>query len=123
MTNHIKGEVTIKRGTDKQELILALGINQLIYLEEELKMSVNDIVQSLADASTIRIGLLRKMFYASLRKHQPELTEDDAGDIMQELGFEGAMLKIKETVEAAFPKANANPQKPQQRKGGNGGNS
>jgi hypothetical protein len=123
MSNSIKGEVTIKRGTDKKELTMVLGVNQLIYLEEQLDSNVNSIVAQLSNSDSIKVGLLRKIFFASLVKHQPDMTEDDAGDIMQEIGLDQAMTKITETIQAAFPKVPANPQKPQQRKGGNGGNS
>lgn len=49
---------------------------------------------------------LRRLIWASM-SHEDGFTEDNAGDIMDELGIELAMSKLGEAVRAAYPKATA----------------
>ena len=49
---------------------------------------------------------LRRLIWASM-SHADNLTEDAAGDIMDEIGIEVAIAKLSEAVTAAFPKASA----------------
>ncbi|WP_322889307.1 MULTISPECIES: hypothetical protein [unclassified Yoonia] len=49
---------------------------------------------------------LRRLIWAAL-SHVDGLTEDAAGDIMDELGIEVAIGKLSEAVAAAYPKAAA----------------
>lgn len=49
---------------------------------------------------------LRRLIWASM-SHIDGLTEDDAGDIMDEMGIEQAIQRLTEAVTAAYPKASA----------------
>lgn len=49
---------------------------------------------------------LRRLIWASM-SHVEGMTEDDAGDIMDEMGIEQAIAKLTEAVTAAYPKASA----------------
>ena len=49
---------------------------------------------------------LRRLIWASM-SHTGDLSEDTAGDIMDEIGIETAIAKLSEAVTAAFPKASA----------------
>jgi hypothetical protein len=52
------------------------------------------------------IDRLRRLIWAGM-SHVDGLTEDAAGDIMDELGIEESIAKLGEAVTAAYPKAAA----------------
>jgi len=52
------------------------------------------------------IDRLRRLIWASM-SHFDGLTEDQAGDIMDEVGIELAIAKLTEAVTAAYPQASA----------------
>lgn len=47
---------------------------------------------------------LRRLIWASM-SHVDGLTEDDAGDLMDEMGIEHAIQRLTEAVTAAYPQA------------------
>lgn len=49
---------------------------------------------------------LRRLVWASL-SHFDEMTEDAAGDIMDDVGIEQSIAKLSEAVVAAYPQASA----------------
>lgn len=49
---------------------------------------------------------LRRLIWASM-SHADGLTEDQAGDIMDDMGIEEAVAKLTEAVHSAYPKAAA----------------
>ena len=55
------------------------------------------------------IDRIRRLIWASM-SHLDGLTEDQAGDIMDEMGIEVAIDKLTAAVHAAYPKAAANAQ-------------
>ena len=68
---------------------------------ESLLRGLNEIQNDTSDTER-----LRRLIWASL-SHIDGLTEDAAGDIMDELGIEAAIGKLSEAVTAAYPKASA----------------
>lgn len=66
---------------------------------ETLLRGLNEIQNDPSDTER-----LRRLIWASM-SHVDGLTEDAAGDIMDELGIEAAIEKLSEAVNAAYPKA------------------
>src|SRR5262245_7790920 len=97
MTNPVKGEVTFECG-DKT-YTFKLGTNAQVMLEQKVKMPLSKFLKEdkLAD---LGIADLRLIFWAGLfRQHQ--LTEEAAGDIIDEIGPE----RVAEIFLQAFESA------------------
>lgn len=90
MANKLKGEVEVEvgDGEKKRTLVFRLGINELIGLQEALGMGDDD-EKFLATLDRLRVSLrkLRIGVRAALLCHQPDTTEEQAGEIITELGF------------------------------------
>jgi hypothetical protein len=109
VANHLKGEV--ERQVLGKKVVFRLGNNEMIELQGALDLAGKD-EEFLACFDNYRdFRLVRMITFYALKKHQPEITEDQAGDIVTELGLE-EMAKIrKECLRWALPE-------PEPRKGG-----
>ena len=97
MTNPVKGEVTFESGG--KSYTFKLGVNAQVMLEQRVKMPLSKFFKQdkLAD---LGIADLRMIFWAGLyRQHQ--LTEEDVGDIIDDIGPE----KVSEIFVQAFDSA------------------
>jgi len=89
---------------------LAFDVNALCRIEDRLGIeSAQDFQRTLQKSLSFR--KLRTLFCCGL---SPVATEDQAGEIMQELGMDAVIAMITETIQAAFPdpKGNARPNPP-----------
>jgi hypothetical protein len=99
MTNPVKGEVTFEaRG---QTFTYKLGTNAQIMIETKVGMS---IAQFFAERSeTFSAADVRTIFHAGLYR-QHKMTEEDVGDLIDELGAERVAQIFVEAAAAAFSK-------------------
>lgn len=103
MTNSVKGEVTLNR-EGKEPFTLAMTFNALVSLEDDLNLPINEIANNLGDTAKFRLGLLRKVFHSALKEHHPDMSEENVGKLIQEIGITTAVAKMQEAFAAAFPK-------------------
>ncbi|HEY8342927.1 MAG TPA: hypothetical protein VIK75_08050 [Calditerricola sp.] len=93
--NKHRGEVELKAG-DKT-YVLRYTTNSLVRLEDELGKPAMELGESFHEA--------RALFWAGLLHAHPDLTMEQAGEIMDEVGFTEAVLKATEALKLAFPGA------------------
>lgn len=98
MANPIVGDVTLSAGD--QDFVLRFGANAMAALEDKLDMSLGQIAKLFK--ADIRIGTLRTMLWASLLEHH-DITEMDAGRIMDQVGMEVVGEKIGQAFTLAIP--------------------
>jgi hypothetical protein len=105
MANSQKGQVSVTAGRDVYTV--AFSINAMCELENELEMSIVEAAALMGDPNKVTISLLRSMFLAALHDSHPELTELDAGRIMQDAGIGAVGDAINRAVTLAFPETAA----------------
>lgn len=100
MANDLKGEVEFQAGDKTYKL--RFTTNALYeHLEKPLGQSFDEIIK-LFDSGGVNIGLLRQLLYAGMAQCREGMTVADAGDIIDEIGWEGASLAITQGMTAAF---------------------
>ena len=98
MANPHRGEVTFEAGGKNQTL--RLDTNAICDLEDQLDLSIVDIGR-LLDAG--RISIVRAAFRAGLVNGDGGMTLAEAGDIIDEIGYEQAATHLSKALERAFP--------------------
>lgn len=100
MTNPIKGEVSLK-GPNGETFVLVFGFESLVLVEDKRGKAFGDVVEEL-DAG--RLGALGALFWAGLRKHHPQISFEEAGQIALAIDSEELQAKIVEAITLAFPR-------------------
>ncbi|UUP19505.1 hypothetical protein [Nitratireductor thuwali] len=104
MANRHKGEVSAK--IDGTEYTLRIATNEWCMLEDEFDKTTDEILnefyQTLA-AGKLRMHFIRKLFRAALIGQKPEITLEEAGSIMSDLGLVEAGALLGKVVTASMP--------------------
>lgn len=104
MGNLNRGEVSAQiAGT---EYILRIATNEWCYLENELGMPTDEIIADfigMLSANKLKMGLLRSLFRAALIGRKPELTKDQAGELMSGMGLVEAGGLLAQVIKASMP--------------------
>lgn len=88
MANKFRGEVPLKAGDDTYTL--RFGTNEMVELEE--KYGSLEAFKGSTGVKDVRFALT-----VGLRRHHPEITEADVGDLMDKVGgMEGVITFINE---------------------------
>lgn len=110
MANAKKGEMTLQ--VDGENYILEFSHGSLILLEEKLDKGIMRIMKEMESWSKspedLRLGTIRALLWAGLHKHQPNMTMDDAAELIGR--FDGGLIKVVETVAEAFSRAFSAPE-------------
>lgn len=103
-----KGEVSIE--ADGKRYVLVYSTNAICELEDRL----GDGVAALANlaSSGKRFKTMRTVLLCGLLDHHPELTEKDAGRIIDAMGVAKADAAVGEAFALAFPEVKAAPKVP-----------
>jgi hypothetical protein len=122
VANPIKGEMPLKL-SDGREFVLLSGTTALAEAEGVYGKPAHDIA---ADAQAGYMGAIRALFYGMLKRKQPSMTLDDAGDLLDQF-FGEIEIAMEAAAKAAAAKQtedrkSANPPKPRRGKtsGANG---
>ena len=100
MTNPVKGEVTFE--ARDQTFTFKLGTNAQIMIENKTGMSITQFFAGRSEKN-FSASDVRTIFHAGLfRDHK--MTEDDVGDLIDDLGPEKVAKIFVEAASAAFPK-------------------
>lgn len=105
MGNPLKGEVEFP--CNGMSYTLRYNINAMCTLEAALGMSVMEVMAVLGDTSKLSISMFRTMFWVGLRDKHPEMTEDQAGIVMDAVGLQEAGTYVAKAFELAFPTVKA----------------
>ncbi len=75
----------------------------LVKLENKLNKGLVQILGDMSKPQNLRLGTIVALLWAGLQKHHPEVSEDAAADLLDDIegGTQGAMTMI----DAAFSKA------------------
>ena len=109
MANH-KGVVTLEAGG--QNYKLRLSVNEIVDLENELDKSVNEIAAMLGDAAKIRMGTIRSVLRAALKGGGHDMTAEQVGELIAEIGAGEGINKLSETFGASFPEPEGETENP-----------
>jgi len=114
VANKFKGDVSFESG--EKTYTMRFSANALCEIEEALGMGINTVSNLLADKETMRLKMVRVVFWAGLRDHHPETTLHQAGEIITDLSLGEAMLLVSKAFQLAFQdNSQAHPQKPGQK--------
>ncbi len=103
MTNAIKGGVPFH--ADGTPYTLIYSTNALCVLESTMGRSVSMALDLLADPAKARVSDVRTLFWAGLQDQHPDLSQPDAGRIMDALGIMPTLDLMMRAVALAFPPA------------------
>lgn len=99
MTNPLKGEITFESG-DKT-YTFKLGTNAQIMIENKVGMTLAQFFRD--NSEKMGPGQIRTIFHAGLfRNHK--MTEEEVGDLIDQMGMEHVAEIFTEAAIAAFPK-------------------
>lgn len=105
MANPVRGQVPFETGG--KAYILSYSTNALCALEAEVDMGITQVAGLIATPETMRLGMVRAVFWAGLLDHHAGMTVDDAGALMTELGMADAIALIGRAFALAFPEVQA----------------
>jgi hypothetical protein len=94
MANPLKGEAEVTLD-DGRKITMAFDVNAWIDIGDELGMEMPEILKALENKEKPPgLKFQRVLFWGGLRKHHPEMTLRDAGELMVEAAgaLEKAML-------------------------------
>lgn len=89
MANRLRGEVEFTVG--EKTYTFRLGMNELVALEQTL--GIKDPIKALAEQQ-LGIGDLRALARAGLSRYHKELTDEEVGDLIDEMGGLVALSKV-----------------------------
>lgn len=112
MANPFKGEVPLTVGADTYTL--SFSANALCELEDALDKPLDEIIEMLRNAATVRLSTMRVMFWQALRDHHPDMTLEDTKAILRQVSPKDMGGLIGRAFSLAMPedKADENPKKP-----------
>jgi hypothetical protein len=94
--NHLRGEVEVEAGGRK--LTFRLGVNEMIRIQDALGLADDDAKFLLALSNLRSFKAVRTIVHSGLLRDQPDTTEEQAGDVVTELG----MMRVGEVIEQAL---------------------
>ncbi|WP_108263290.1 hypothetical protein [Mangrovicoccus ximenensis] len=97
---------TLVKSTDgAEEYRLRFTTNAMVAFEEETGSSVLSIAKSFdaGDEGSIKFATVRVLAWASLLHARPEVTQEEAGDVIDACGIAAFMSAIGDAIRAAFP--------------------
>ena len=96
---------------------LRYGINALASLEDKLDKPISDIGELMG--KSVRVTLLRTLFWAGLIHNNPDITEIEAGDIMDNAeNIVAISEKVVEALTASFSSGDDSKKVPKKPEGG-----
>lgn len=101
MANPHRGEVAFDAGGITYTL--SYSVNALCELESELGDGVTQVAEMMSDPDKMRMTSARAVFCVGLHDHHPDVTREEAGTLMTEIGLVKAIGLIAEAFALAFP--------------------
>jgi hypothetical protein len=103
MANAKKGEYKIE--ANGNSVTLKYTTNALCELENKMGLSIPEIGQKILGGENISFAAIRTLFWAGLIATGPEVTEAEAGELIDAIGFQEATNGISHAFALAFPEA------------------
>lgn len=120
-TNPHKGDVSFE--VEGKTYTLRYNHRALVKMETALNKGLMQIMTEMSKPETLRLGTTAVLLWAGLQKHHPQITQDQAVDLLDEI--EGGIPAIIILIDKAFCKAfettlGTKGTNPPQEKAGNG---
>lgn len=103
MANAHRGEVDVE--VPSGTYTMRFSTNAICELEDRVDLGIAEIIARLEDAARMRMSLLRAVVWAGLRGSRPDITIDQAGEVITEAGMTAIVEKVGEAFRLAFPDA------------------
>lgn len=103
MENRARGEVPLK--SEAGEYTLRFTVNAFCELEGLLAMSTNDVMEKMRGKTGPSVTLVRALTWAGLQSRHPDISVEQAGDIVHEIGIVATMAAVTEALIAGQPSA------------------
>lgn len=97
--NRVAGESILT--VNDRDYKLVFSFDALCVMEQITGMGMEEIWRALQ--AKPRLSLLRSIFYAGLKEHNPEVTERIAGELIGLAGLPAVVAAIEATMKAAWP--------------------
>lgn len=78
MAKKFKGEIELENG-----MVMVMDFNTLIDFEDQTGKNAFEEIEKM-DEGSVSLSLLRQFYFACLKRHQPNLTIDEAGDVLSD---------------------------------------
>ncbi len=101
MANVHKGEVGFD--LEGKPYTLRFSANALCELEDALDCGINAVAAQLSKPESLRLKTVRAVFWAGLQDRHPQVTLQEAGEMVTALTLQGALGLIGQGLSAAFP--------------------
>lgn len=111
MANRNRGEVSFKSG--EETYTLRYSANTLCEIEDAFDMGVNRIATLLQDQEKLRLSHIRLVFHLGLKDRHPDMSLEDAGELISEIGIGRAAELFAEAFSASFPAQEGGDARPQ----------
>lgn len=106
MTNTARGIISLPH--NGENLQLRIATNEWCELEDEFGKPTGEIAtdfETMVAAGKLKMGLLRSFFRAALSGTRPDITHEEAGAIMTDVGLVKAAEIIGRVILASMPEA------------------
>jgi Phage tail tube protein, GTA-gp10 len=115
MTNPHKGDVAFN--VSGKTYTLRYSHSALVKLEKQLDKGLMKVMQDMTNPDQMRIGTVVALLWSGLQKHHPDMTFEDAADLLDDLegGTSGAISVIDQAFGKAFSAPGTKGTNPQQK--------
>lgn len=106
MTNTARGVVS--REINGETINFRIATNEWCELEDEFGKTTDEILKDFfagVQQGSLTMKNLRKFFRAALSSSRPGITEEEAGEVMSDLGLGAAGALLGEVILASMPQA------------------
>lgn len=113
MGNLLRGQVSETIGGEAY--VFRLATNEWASLEDEHDKTTDELIVwffELLDQNKLRMSLLRSFFRAALIGQRPDVTIDEAGEIMSDMGLVEAGALLGRVIAASMPDPKAEDENP-----------
>jgi len=101
IANPLKGEVSLEAPSG-ETYVLVLNANTLAALHEAWNLDdINDVLERV-NRSARNMRDLRTVFWCSLQKHHPQLSEMEVGELLTEIAMADVSAKVVEAFAKSF---------------------
>lgn len=110
MANKFRGEAQLaftRMVDDKEEpvnLKLVFDANALCEVEEQTGLDMGGFLEQLSNPRKLSFRMVRSFVWGGLQRTVPDITVQQAGDIISDAGLEAVVEAMTAAVEGAMPK-------------------
>jgi hypothetical protein len=102
MANPHKGEIAFE--AEGRSYVLRFSIDAICQLEAETNRGIVSLIGELQDPEKMSLTMVRRILWAGLQEHQPDLSLKDAGELIPAAGgMANLLVMFGKAFSASFP--------------------